>query len=220
MSHKCLNLNNDLMDYIERVSLRENSIQRELRAATQKLAEKNMQVSPIQGQFMGLMTKMLMAKNVLEIGTFTGYSTLAFALSLPVNGKVWALDVSKEWTDIGQSFWEKANVLDKINLIVGDAKKSLEKIITEKGPESFDLAFIDANKSDYDTYYEKSLTLLRRGGVILIDNVLWSGDVADPTVRDNDTKSLRVLNEKIMNDSRVDISMIPLSDGLSIVRKK
>jgi predicted O-methyltransferase YrrM len=200
------------------VSLREPEILQQLRAETALEENANMQISPEQGQFMTLLVKMLGAKRTLDIGVYTGYSSLCIALALQEDGRVIACDINREWTDIAKRYWRQAGVEDRIDLRIAPAKKTLEALI-EENSKSFDFAFIDADKANYDIYYEYCLKLVRRGGLIAIDNVLWDGAVADDSVNDAETLAIRALNKKIYSDSRVEISLVPIADGLALARK-
>ncbi|GAC1387739.1 MAG: class I SAM-dependent methyltransferase [Vulcanimicrobiaceae bacterium] len=211
-------ITDDLYDYMLRTSLRDTDVQRRLREETQKMPMAGMQIGPDQGQFMALLAMVIGAKKCLEVGVFTGYSALAVALVLPRGGKIIACDVSEEFTAIGKRYWEEAGVAHQIDLRLGPALKTLDTLLS--GPHDFDFAFIDADKANYDGYYERCLKLLRKGGVIAVDNVLWGGDVNDPSKNDEDTTALRALNEKIGKDERVDMSMLPLGDGVTLVRKR
>lgn len=218
MSNKTLCITEDLYVYMLSVSLREPDILRELRAETAQDENANMQISPEQGQFMGLLVKLLGAERTLDIGVYTGYSSLCIALALPKRGRVIACDVNREWTDIARRYWLKAGMEDRIELHLAPARQTLEDLLRQ-GADSFDFAFIDADKINYDMYYEYCLQLIRPGGLIAIDNVLWDGAVADPAINDADTLAIRALNEKIHLDCRVEISLVPIADGLGLVRK-
>jgi predicted O-methyltransferase YrrM len=218
MSNKTLCITEDLYVYMLSVSLREPDILRELRAETAQDENANMQISPEQGQFMGLLVKLLGAERTLDIGVYTGYSSLCIALALPKRGRVIACDVNREWTDIARRYWLKAGMEDRIELHLAPARQTLEDLLRQ-GADSFDFAFIDADKINYDMYYEYCLQLIRPGGLIAIDNVLWDGAVADPAINDADTLAIRALNEKIHLDRRVEISLVPIADGLGLVRK-
>ncbi|MHB1946773.1 MAG: class I SAM-dependent methyltransferase [Gammaproteobacteria bacterium] len=220
MSDFTITMTPDLYEYYQKNSLREPEVLRELRAQTHKMSMSQMQISPEQGQFMGLLVQLLNAKKTLDIGVFTGYSALAVALALPADSKVLGCDINGEWTKIARRFWEQAGVTDKIDLRLAPAVETLQTLIDEGQSGTFDFAFIDADKANYPDYYEKCLLLIRRGGLIAIDNVLWSGKVADPTVTDRDTVVLRELNAKILQDNRVILSMLPIGDGLTLVMKK
>ena len=201
--------------YIAQHSVREPRVLRELRAATAKLPMAGMQIGADQGQFMAILVRMMGAKRCLEIGTFTGYSALAVALALPKDGRIVCCDVSEEWTAIGRRFWKKAGVEKKIDLRIAPALETLKKL---KGP--FDFAFIDADKENYLAYYERCLKLLRRGGVIAVDNVLWSGEVANDGARDATTVALREFNDALHEDRRVDIALLSIGDGVTLALKK
>ena len=215
MSRETLNLDSQLHSYLLSVSIRETDIQKELREFTASHPWARMQIAPEQAQFMAFLVKLIGANRVLEIGTFTGYSALAMAQALPKNGKLTTLDIDPDTGDIARQYWEKAGVGQKIRQIIGPAKDSLE---TLRGP--FDLVFLDADKTNYDVYYEKALELTQPGGLILLDNVLWGGRVAQPEAQDPDTLALKSINQKIHQDSRVDLSMLPLADGLTLVRRR
>ena len=219
MTGKTIGLEGRLYDYYAAHAYREPEILKELRLETAKLGgNARMQIGPEQGAFMAMLVKLMGAKRILEIGTFTGYSSLAMALA--GNAKIIAADVSEEWTKVARRFWKKAGVDDRIDLRLGPAAETIEHLIKSGESGRFDMIFIDADKSSYDAYYEGSLKLLRTGGVLLIDNVLWSGSVAKPSVKDPDTKALRALNTKIMADTRVDLVMVPICDGVTMARKK
>jgi predicted O-methyltransferase YrrM len=213
-------LTDELAAYMRNVSLREPDVLRRLREATAPLPQAIMQITPEQGQFMALLIKLLNAKKTMEIGVFTGYSSLVVALALPAAGKITACDVSKEWTDVGRPYWEEAGVANKIDLRLGPALATLDALIADGQQGTFDFAFIDADKENYAAYFERSLVLLRPGGVIAIDNVLWHGKVIDPSVNDADTNAIRKLNQNLHSDARVELSMLPVGDGLTIAMKK
>lgn len=219
MSNRSLNLDDTLYDYLLAHSLREHSCQTALRAATASHPRARMQIAPEQGQFMALLVKLLGVKKAIEVGVFTGYSALSVALALPADGRLLACDISEEFTTVGQPFWREAGVADKIELKLAPALETLDARLAAGEAGSYDFAFIDADKVSYDGYYERCLSLLRPGGLILIDNVLWGGDVARPA-EDADTAALQALNAKLHGDERVDLSMLPLADGLTLVRKR
>ena len=218
MARRALQLTDELYDYILRVSFRDTDVQRRLREETSKMTQARMQIGPDQGQFMGLLVAAIGAKKCLEVGVFTGYSSLAVALAIPRDGTIVACDVSEEYTSVAKRYWEEAGVAHKIELRLSPALQTLDTLLD--GPHDFDFAFIDADKVNYDGYYERCLTLLRKGGLIAIDNVLWGGAVADLSENDEDTAALRALNEKIGKDERVDLSMLPIGDGVTLVRKR
>jgi predicted O-methyltransferase YrrM len=203
-----------LARYIVEHSVREPAVLKELRQATASNPHAGMQIGADQGQFMALLVQAIGAKRCLEIGTFTGYSALAVALALPADGRIVCCDISEEWTAIGRRFWKKAGVEHKIDLRLAPA---LQTLATLQGP--FDFAFIDADKENYANYYERCLALVRRGGIIAIDNTLWSGSVADAKVRDATTRSLRAFNGKLHADERVALSLLPVGDGLTLALK-
>jgi caffeoyl-CoA O-methyltransferase len=178
-----------------------------------------MQITPEQGQFMQMLVLLLGAIKTLEVGVFTGYSSLAVALAMPDHGRVIACDIDEEWTGIAQKYWKEAGVAQKIDLRIAPALKTLDTLLAEGEQATFDFAFIDADKANYDKYYERALKLLRSGGLIAVDNVLWHGRVVDPSVNDEDTMAIRKLNEKLYADDRVDLSMLPIGDGLTLARK-
>ncbi|MBW4592868.1 MAG: class I SAM-dependent methyltransferase [Brasilonema angustatum HA4187-MV1] len=219
MSNKTLGLDENLYEYLHSVSLREPEVLAQLRQETAQHPMSRMQIAPEQGQFMALLVQLMGAKKTLDIGVFTGYSSLVVALALPAEGKVVACDVSEEYTAIARSYWHKAGVAEKIELHIAPALESLDRFITAGEAGTFDFAFIDADKNNYDNYYERALQLLRPGGLIAIDNVLQSGRVADPQEQDKITNSIRAFNQKLHHDSRIAISMVPIADGLTLALK-
>lgn len=218
MSNKTLSISEELYAYMLSVSLREPEILRQLRVETALDENANMQISPEQGQFMGLLVKLLGAKKTLDIGVYTGYSSLCIGLALPPDGRVIACDVNREWTDIARHYWHKAGIMDRIELHLAPAQQTLKSLL-DSGADNFDFAFIDADKINYDSYYELCLQLIRPGGLIAIDNVLWDGAVVDTSINDADTVAIRTLNQKIHADPRVEITLVPIADGLTLARK-
>jgi predicted O-methyltransferase YrrM len=206
--------------YVGEVITKETPLQKRLRAETAKLPMAMMQIGPDQGALLALLVRLIGAKRTLEIGTFTGYSALTVAQALPEGGKVIACDISEEWTAIARRYWREAGLDDRIELRLGPAAETLKALLQAGGAGSFDFAFIDADKSGYDTYYELCLQLIRPNGLIAIDNVLWSGAVLDPKKRDADTEALRALNLKIRDDARVDSALLTVGDGLMLARKR
>lgn len=200
-------------------NLRETKVQEELRAETAGLEQAVMQISPVQGQFMQMLVRIIGASKILEIGVFTGYSSLCMALALPEDGKIIGCDISEEYTSMARRYWKKAGVEGKIDLRLAPAAETLERLLERGEAGSFDMAFIDADKENYERYYALLMDLIRPGGLILIDNTLWSGKVADPSVTDPDTTAIRRLNAKIQMDPRVYISLLPIADGLTLVYK-
>ncbi|WP_211441288.1 class I SAM-dependent methyltransferase [Collimonas humicola] len=219
MSNRTLNLDDTLYDYLLSHSLREHPAQTALRAATRSHVRGGMQISPEQGQFMALLIRLMGARQTIEIGVFTGYSALAVALALPEDGQILACDISDEYTRIARPYWEQAMVAHKIDLQVAPALATLDARLAAGAAGQYDFAFIDADKSAYDGYYERCLQLVRRGGLIAIDNVLWDGSVAAPA-QDADTAALQALNLKLHADERIDLSMLPVGDGLTLARKR
>jgi len=220
MSSQHLELSGELWEYIGRVSLREPDVLRRLREETAPLPMARMQISPEQGQFMGLLTRLLGARMTLEVGVFTGYSSISVALALPADGKIIACDVSEEWTSIARRYWVEAGVAHKIDLRLRPAVETLDALLAKGRAGSFDFAFIDADKSNYLNYYERCLELLRPGGLIAVDNVLWHGSVIDPAKQDEDTLAIRRFNLLVSEDERVWVSLLPLSDGLTLAMKR
>jgi len=221
MSSKTFTLSDDLHAYLLSVSVHEPDVLRRLRDATAALPNARMQISVEQGQFLRLLIELIGAKKTLEVGTFTGYSALCVALALPAEGRIVACDVSEEFTNVGRPFWKEAGVADKIDLRLAPATETLTALLeNENAAGTFDFAFIDADKPNYETYYEHALRLVRPGGLIAIDNTLWSGRVADPNVTDEDTLALRALNANLHADERVTLSLVPIGDGLTLARRR
>ena len=220
MRRNSITLTEELDDYIAGVSLREPDLLRRLREETAAVPMAGMQIAPDQGQFMALLARLVGARRCLEVGTFTGYSALVVALALPADGRVITCDVDEKMTAIAKRYWAEAGASGKIELRLGPALETLDRLLAEGAAGSFDFAFIDADKTNYDGYYERALKLLRQGGLIVIDNVLWSGAVADPKRNDADTAALRALNRKLHGDERIDLSLLPLADGITLARKR
>jgi caffeoyl-CoA O-methyltransferase len=210
-----LSLSDELYEYVVKMGVRETPVQRELRAETRKLPMGGMQIGPDQGALMQVLVRIMGAKRYLEVGTFTGYSALSVALALPPSSRIVCCDVSEEWTSIARRYWKKAGVDKKIDLRIGPALDTLKNL---KGP--FDLAFIDADKPNYWKYYERCLKLIRKGGLIAVDNTLWGGSVIDPEDQSESTRALRDFNERVAKDRRVDIALVPIGDGLTLAVKR
>lgn len=217
---KILSLTKNLHEYLLSVSLREAEILLQLRQETAIHPRANMQVAPEQGQFLAFLVKLINAKKTLEVGVFTGYSSLSVALALPPDGKIIACDVSEEFTSIARRYWEKAGVADKIDLRLAPGTETLEYLLAQGQGETFDFAFIDADKENYYRYYELALQLVRPGGLIAIDNVLWSGRVIQPEIEDSASVAIREFNSKLSQDDRIDLSLIAVADGLTLARKR
>ncbi|HLT03071.1 MAG TPA: class I SAM-dependent methyltransferase [Geminicoccaceae bacterium] len=220
MTRTTLPLSEPLHRYLLANSLREHPALERLREETAVLPGAGMQIAPEQGQFMALLVELIGARRVLEIGCFTGYSALAMALALPPDGRLITLEANPEPVEIGRRAWAAAGVADRIEVRIGLALESLDALLADGLAGTFDLAFIDADKKSYDAYYERTLQLVRPGGLILIDNVLWGGAVADPADRDRQTEALRALNAKLHRDQRISLSLLPIGDGLTLARKR
>ncbi len=219
MSRRTLEISDALYNYLQSVTVDEIPVLRQLRMETAKLAGSEMQISPEQGQFMSLLMRLLNASRVIEIGVFTGYSALCIAKELPSDGLLVACDVSEEWTNIARQYWARSGVADKIDLRLAPATDTTQRLLEEFGASSFDAAFIDADKSNYLIYYENCLELLRPGGLLMVDNTLWGGSVANPEKQDNDTNAIRHLNQFIAGDPRVRSSLLTIGDGLTLALK-
>jgi len=211
----------EILDYVRQSSLRDDDILRGLRSETWGLpGGQAMQVLAEEGQLLALLVALIGARRVLEIGTFTGYSTLCMARALPPGGELITLDIEERWPEIGAEFWKRAGVQDRIRVRIGPASATLDDLRAEYGPNSVDLAFIDADKAGYPLYYESALTLLRTGGLIVVDNTLYFGRVLDEAATDPETAGVRTLNGILRHDERVDISMLPMADGITLARKR
>jgi predicted O-methyltransferase YrrM len=220
MSNRTLEIDDRTYRYLVEHSLRETPVMGELRALTLEHDMARMQIAPEQGQFMALMAELLGAKQAIEIGTFTGYSALCLAQAMPADSRLICCDISKEWTDVARPYWTRAGVSERIELRIAPALETLDALIREGETDRFDLAFIDADKGGYLGYYERCLKLLRPGGLVMLDNTLWGGSVADPSDQEEDTVALRELNDRLHQDPRVSISLVPIGDGLTLARKR
>lgn len=214
MANRTINLTEEVIDYVHRFGVREHPVLSRLREQTAPLPEHEMQIGPDQGAFMALLVKLIGARRILEIGTFTGYSSTAMALALPPDGQIVCCDVSREWTDIARRAWADAGVADRVELRLAPATETLATL----DDDSFDMAFIDADKPGYDAYYEGCLRVVRRGGLILLDNTLQDGRVVDRAIDSANVRAIRSLNEKIHDDERVDQVLLPVADGLTLAR--
>ena len=220
MSRRSFLLNETLGAYYEQVALRENEVLAALRAETAGLSQAQMQISPEQGQLLAILVKIMGARRCIEVGVFTGYSSLAVAQALPADGNLLACDVSDEWTAMARRYWQRAGVAEKIRLVLAPASATLDAELAQGAAGKYDFAFIDADKTSYLDYYERCLKLLRAGGLIAVDNTLWSGRVADPAIADADTQALRAFNAFVARDERADLCLVPISDGLTLLRKR
>lgn len=206
--------------YVAQEIAHETPVQKRLRAETARLPHAGMQIGADQGALLAMLARLVGARRALEIGTYTGYSALAVASALPADGKLVCCDVSEEWTNVARRYWQEAGLAGRIELRLAPAIDTLAELLRQGGAETFDLAFIDADKSNYDAYYEACLKLVRRGGAIALDNMLWSGKVAEPAVHDEDTDALRALNAKIRDDRRVDACLLTVGDGVMLARRR
>jgi caffeoyl-CoA O-methyltransferase len=220
LSNRTLNLSDALYSYLLDNSLRETDLMRRLREETASLPGAGMQIGPEQGQFMALLVELMGAKRCLEIGTYTGYSALAVAQALPPDGRLLACDVNEQTTAVAKRYWAESGVAERIELRLAPALETLDSLIAEGAENTYDFVFIDADKTNYDAYYERSLTLLRPGGLIAVDNVLWGGAVTDSTYTDDSTEAIRALNAKVKSDQRVSCSLLPIGDGLLLALKR
>jgi O-methyltransferase len=210
-----------LLGYVREMSLRDDDVLRDLRDETAELPMgRAMQLMAEEGQFLGLLVSLTDARLVVEVGTFTGYSTLCMARSLPPGGLIVTCDVTERWPAIARPYWERAGVADRIDVRVADARETLSSLLDDPGPGTVDLVFIDADKAGYLHYYERALRLVRPGGLIVLDNTVFFGRVVDPLLRDTDTEAIRELNSLLLDDDRVDISMLSMADGITLARRK
>lgn len=220
MSNATLGLPEELHAYLLDVGVREPDLLRQLRAETAAMPEHDMQIAPEQGALMALLVELTDARRCLEVGTFTGYSSLSVALALPADGRLVCCDLSREWTDVARRYWAQAGVADKIELRLGPALATLDAMVAEGLAGTFDFAFLDADKDNYPAYADRILALLRRGGLMAIDNVFWGGEVAQPEVDNVSVRGIRELNRMLASDERVSLSMVPIADGLTLARKR
>jgi len=219
LSNRTLSIDDRVYDYLLSVSLKESDLLTQLREETAGIEFSEMQIAPEQGQFMALLVKLIGARRALEIGTFTGYSSVVIASALPEDGELVCCDDSEEWTSMARKYWQQAGLENRINFKLGDASKTLQAMVDEGREGTFDFIFIDADKQNYPLYYELSLKLVRAGGLIAVDNTLWSGDVADPGNDEPGTRAIRRFNEMLKQDERVEISLVTIGDGLTLVHK-
>lgn len=220
MSNRTLNLTDHLYEYLLKTSSRESELLEELRSETAKDPMARMQIAPEQGQFMSVLVKLMGARKILEVGTFTGYSSIVMAQAMIQPAKLICCDVSEEWTSIAKRYWKRASVDSICDLKLAPALDTMASLLREGEARSFDMIFVDADKANYDAYFESAIKLLRSGGVLLLDNTLWSGKVADPKENDADTKAIRQLNRKLQKDMRIELSHLPIADGLTLCLKR
>lgn len=218
MSNRSIGLSDQLHAYLLEVGVREPDVLRAIRERTAALPEHGMQISPEQGAFMALLVRITGARRCLEVGTFTGYSSTAVALAMPPDGHLVCCDASREWTEHARQAWTDAGVADRVELRIGPALDTLDALLAEGETGRFDFAFVDADKPNYDGYVERALRLVHPGGLIAIDNTLWSGRLTDPSVSDASTRAIQALNEKLASDERVDLALVPIGDGLTLLR--
>lgn len=216
---KFISLGEDLYEYLLAVSLREPESLRRLRLETSRMPQREMQISPDQGQFMAMLARLLGARRILEVGVFTGYSSLCLALTLPPDGRITALDVSAEWTAVARRYWREAGVEDKIELRLAPAIDTLDELIRDGRSNSYEMAFIDADKCNYHRYFEQALQLVRVGGLIILDNMLWKGRVVESGTRDESTQAIRSMNKQLYEDTRIEVSLLPIGDGVTLARR-
>jgi caffeoyl-CoA O-methyltransferase len=212
-------MTDSMYDYLVRHTVRDSSVAEEIRDYTARSLDEDMQIAPEQAPLLKMLVRLIGAKNALEVGVYTGYSALTVLEAMEEGGTLTACDQSEEWTSIARNFWKKAGVLDKVDLRLGDGMNILDSLISEGREGSYDFAFIDADKTGYDGYYERSLRLLKNGGVVVFDNTIWNGQVVDPTARDADTEAIRAFNAKVHADGRVDMVLLPVADGMTVIRK-
>lgn len=220
MTRKSFLLPESLVNYYDRVAFREPPLLARLREETAALPMARMQIAPEQGQLLALLVRLMGARRCIEVGVFTGYSSLAVAMALPHDGELLACDVSPEWTAVARRYWDQAGVAGRIRLVLAPALETLDRELAQGGAGRYDFAFIDADKVNYAGYYERALQLLRPGGLVAVDNTLWSGRVADASATDEDTRALQEFNRQAAGDDRVDLCLVPIADGLTLLRKR
>jgi predicted O-methyltransferase YrrM len=218
MTNKTMGISDDLAAYVVEVGVREPEVLARLREETAAIPQHGMQIAPEEGAFLALLAELTGSRRCIEIGTFTGYSSTAVALRLPADGRMVCCDVSEEWTSVARKFWAEAGVADKIDLRIGPATETLDGLLADGGEGSYDFAFVDADKSGYDVYYERLLRLVRVGGLIAFDNMLWGGEVLDPDPDDEDTRAIQALNRKLADDDRISLCLLPVADGVTLAR--
>jgi len=220
MANKTIGISDELAAYVLQVGTREPDVLARLREETAAIPQHGMQIAPEQGAFLAMLVELIGARRCVEVGTFTGYSSTAVALALPDDGQIVCCDVSEEWTALARKYWSEAGVADKIELRIAPAAETLDQLLAAGEEGAFDFAFIDADKAGYDGYYEQLLRLVRPGGLIALDNTLWSGKVLDADAADADTRALRALNAKLADDERVTLCLLPVADGVTLARRR
>ena len=220
MANKTIGISDELAAYVIEVGTREPDVLARLREETAALPQHGMQISPEQGAFLALLVELIGARRCIEVGTFTGYSSIAVALALPDDGRLVCCDVSTDWTSLARKYWDEAGVAHKIDLHVAPATETLDQLLADGEEAAFDFAFVDADKTGYDAYYERLLRLVRPGGLIVFDNTLWNGKVVDQDTDDPDTRAIRALNSKLSGDERVTTCLLPVADGVTLARRR
>ena len=220
MANKTIGISDELAAYVIEVGTREPDVLARLRAETAALPQHGMQISPEEGAFLALLVELTGAHRCIEVGTFTGYSSIAVALALPDHGRLVCCDVSTDWTSLARKYWDEAGVAHKIDLHIAPATETLDQLLEEGEEATFDFAFVDADKTGYDAYYERLLRLVRPGGLIVFDNTLWNGKVVEPDTDDPDTRAIRALNRKLAGDERVTTCLLPVADGVTLARRR
>jgi len=220
MANKTMGISDDLAAYVVKVGTREPDVLARLREETAAIPQHNMQIAPEQGAFLALLVELIGARRCIEVGTFTGYSSTAVALALPADGQIVCCDVSEEWTSLARRYWAEAGVTGKVDLRIAPATETLDQLVAGGQEATYDFAFVDADKAGYDAYYERLLRLVRPGGLIVFDNMLWGGDVLDTDPSDEDTKALQALNAKLARDERITLCLLPVADGVTLARRR
>jgi len=220
MANRTIGLSDELADYVVEVGTREPDVLARLREETARLPQHDMQIAPEEGAFLALLVELVGARRCIEIGTFTGYSSTAVALALPEDGRIVCCDVSEEWTSLARRYWDEAGVAGKIDLRIAPAAQTLDRLLADGEQAAYDFAFVDADKSGYDGYYEQLLQLVRPGGLIALDNTLWGGEVLDQDAEDEDTRAIQALNTKLAGDERVTLCLLPVADGVTLARRR
>jgi len=220
MANKTMGISDDLAAYVVEVGTREPDVLARLREETAAIPQHNMQIAPEQGAFLALLVELIGARRCIEVGTFTGYSSTAVALALPQDGQIICCDVSEEWTSLARKYWAEAGVTGKVDLHIAPAAETLDQLLAGGQESTYDFAFVDADKAGYDAYYERLLRLVRPGGLIVFDNMLWGGDVLDTDPSDEDTKALQALNAKLAHDERITLCLLPVADGVTLARRR